>query len=412
MAKIVTGHKGIDHITSDDVSSFQQGIVGEYDYLLSDSPEDFVATIGANNTISLCDAEIVIQGTHARIFATDSVQLEQGTVGVTRIDSIVARYTRDSDGIEDVTVIAKTGTTEPPELEQTDIRGAGTVREVALWNITINGNVASEPVRVIPDVKSLTQLLVLIKALQSSSSSLKSDIKSHSKSITTINTSIKSINDVISAIKTNKTFSDEILIKDTGTEKRNVYGAVNSFESKYVSSGSKTTIIDCCRLEVRNSNGSSVVAGLGLYSDGHIILKIGDDSYTVPFIQMGSVDITPGKTVSAERVGTVSIPKRTVKTEGSVTIDNKKYTIKSEGVLDAKDYAVTRDYYEKTVTITFPKEYTSTPRVIVTPHTVGGNKVHWGISDVTTKGFKIYLQRTSVTETKFSWAAFGKINIV
>lgn len=200
MAKIITGHRGVDHITSDDVSSFQQGVVGDYDYLLSDNPDDFVATIGANNSISLCDADIVIQGTHARIFATDSVQIEQGTSGVTRIDSIVARYTRDENGVEDVTVIVKTGTSEPPELEQTDIRGAGTVREVALWNVTLNGNVLSEPVRVIPFVNSLQKIqsnllnnILLANNLNTLYTTLNGTVQGIQTSISTINGQITAL---------------------------------------------------------------------------------------------------------------------------------------------------------------------------------------------------------------------------
>lgn len=409
MAKIVTGHKGYDHITSDDVSSFQRGIVGDYDYLLSDNPETFVATVGTNNTITLCDAEIVIQGTHARIFSTDSVQLEQGTTGVTRIDSIVARYTRSEVGVEDVTVIAKTGTSEPPELEQTDIRGAGTVREVALWNVTLNGNIINEPVRVIADVKSLTQLLILIKALQSSSSSQSKTLSKHTSSIATINGNITSINNAIAAIKANKTFESEIRIHGRGTATNEYNGAVNSYQSVYSKEGSKTTIINCCRLEIRDAS-NAMQAGLALYSDGHMTLFIGSKSYSIPFIQKGSIEITPGKTMTAERVGTVTVPKHTIKSSGTVTIDKKNYTVKSEADVAEKSYAVTRNYYEKTQAITFPKAFTSTPRVVVTPHTVGGNKVHWGICDVTKTGFSIFLQRTTHTATTFSWAAFGSID--
>lgn len=35
----------------------------------------------------------------------------------------------------------------------------------------------------------------------------------------------------------------------------------------------------------------------------------------------------------------------------------------------------------------------------------------WGITDITTKGFKIYLERNSIVETTFDWIAFGSITI-
>lgn len=194
MARIITGHTGVDHITSDDVSSFQQGIVGEDDYLLSDEPANFKATINANGTISLCDADIIIQGTHARIYAADTVTLEPGTNGVTRIDSIIARYTRDDNGIENVDVFAKRGTTSPPVLEKTNIRGAGAVREVALWNVTLNGTIPDMPVRVIPIINSINVLQTVLQTniqsianLQTSYNALDKRVLANQNSITSIN---------------------------------------------------------------------------------------------------------------------------------------------------------------------------------------------------------------------------------
>lgn len=197
MARIITGHTGIDHITSDDVSSFQKGIVGDGDYLLSDDPDDFNTVINANGTISLCDADIIIQGTHARIYATDTVTLEPGTNGITRTDSIIARYTRNNNGVENVDVFVKRGTESPPALEQTDIRGAGTIREVALWNITLNGTIPGMPVRVIPAVNSIHALQSMlqadtqsIKSLQTSYNTLNQKVTSNQNSITSINNNL------------------------------------------------------------------------------------------------------------------------------------------------------------------------------------------------------------------------------
>lgn len=402
MAKIVTGHRGVDHITSDDVSSFQQGIVGTQDYLLSDNPDEFKAVIGTNNTISLCDADIVIQGTHARIFSTDTVRIEQGTSGVTRIDSIIARYTRDESGVENVDVLVKTGTTSPPKLEQTDIRGAGTVREVALWNVTLNGNVANEPVRVIPDIKSLETLQNAIKTLQNEVNSASNINATQNKDIATVKADIKSMNIAINALKSNKTFDDRIYIKDVKTTADNIaYGSVNSYESEYRKKSSGATIINAIRLEVHNKN-NKMEAGLALYSDGHMVLFIGDKAYSIPFVQKGSILIKP-KTKVTETVGSVTTDKLTDK----ITVDKKSYTV----TILSKTYNVTRTFYENTVTVTFEKPYTSIPRVAITPHSTAGHNIHWGITDITTKGFKIYLERNSIVETTFDWIAFGSITI-
>lgn len=226
MARIITGHTGVDHITSDDVSSFQKGIIGDGDYLLSDNPDDFNATINANGTISLCDADIIIQGTHARIYATDSVTLEPGTNGVTRVDSIIARYTRDDNGVESVDVFAKRGTTLPPVLEQNNIRGAGTVREVALWNVTLNGTIPGTPVRVIPAINSLQVLQSIVQFNSASISNLQSSYNSVNQKATANQSSITSINSNLRFIqmgyvdctpKTKTTESVGIVEIETGT---------------------------------------------------------------------------------------------------------------------------------------------------------------------------------------------------
>lgn len=402
MARIITGHTGVDHITSDDVSSFQKGVVGLYDYLLSDNPDNFSATINANGTISLCDADIIVQGTHIRIYSTDIVTLESGTNGATRVDSIIVRYTRDDDGIESAEVVAKVGSTSPPELVQTDIRGSGTIREVALWNVTLNGTIPNQPERVIPDVQSLKILQDAIETLQRKAQSIEDNYSSHSTSIKTINASISSINTAIKALQSNNTFSKVVYVEGKGTGNNTAFsGALRTYEAEYNKSGSKTTIINAVRMDITDKS-KITQAGLVLYSNGRMNLFIGKTAYEIPFIQRGYITITP-KTKVEETVGIVTTDKITDK----ITISGKSYTV----TVPSKTYNVKRTFYEKTSdAIKFNKAYTSTPRIIVTPHSVAGHNLHWGISDVTTTGFKIYIERANTTATGFDWVAFGSID--
>lgn len=379
MAKIVTGHKGIDHITSDDVSSFQQGIVGEYDYLLTDSPDDFVATIGANNTINLCDADIVIQGTHARIFSTDSVQLEQGTSGVTRIDYICAKYTRNASGVEDVTVIAKAGTTEPPELEQTDIRGAGTVREVALWSVTFNGNVMSEPVRVIPYINSLQTMQRVLQGNVLLANNLNTLYAALNGQIASINKSIATINTHLTTLDNKKYIWSPFTIKNVSSQNNEQFSTeIGNYISTYKSSGGA---IDVTATHITNKDASGNIKSQHIfYSNGNRGIFIGGNWYSQPFIQRGYVSGTP-KT------------KTTVNT-GSVTIDKKTYNI-------------TKTYYTVEISVTFPKPYASTPTIILTPYTAVPEICFAGVTSPSKTGFKIHITRANTTSSGVYWTALG-----
>lgn len=379
MAKIITGHRGVDHITSDDVSSFQQGVVGDYDYLLSDNPDDFVATIGANNSISLCDADIVIQGTHARIFATDSVQIEQGTSGVTRIDSIVARYTRDENGVEDVTVIAKTGTSEPPELEQTDIRGAGTVREVALWNVTLNGNVLSEPVRVIPFVNSLQKIQSNLMANILLANNLQTLYNTLNGRLNGVDTSINNINTHLTTLDGKKDFWTPITIQNQSSQNNEkFYTDIGNYVSTYKASGGAIDIT-ATSINMKDASNNSKCQFL-FYSNGNKAINIGGTWYSQPFIQRGYVEGVPKTAI-------------TVNT-GSVTIDKKSHN-------------VSKTYYTVEIKVTFPKPFAATPTIILTPYTAVPELCFAGVTAPSKTGFTIHITRANKSNSGVYWTALG-----
>lgn len=378
MAKIITGHIGVEHITSDDVSSFQKGVVGANDYLLTDSPDDFSATINANGTISLCDADIIIQGTHTRIYSTDIVTLEAGSNGVTRIDSIIARYTRDDDGIEKVDVLAKTGTTLPPELVQTDIRGAGTIREVALFDVTFNGTIIKEVKRAIPFVNSLEASQNLINALQTKIANLVNSNSSQASLINTLQTTLSTLENNLKKVSANKTFTSPLVVTNKGTQGEMMYVDLQAYVSSYDSKTGANDILTY-RIALCDKSHKEKTA-FAFYSNGNHAVFIDGVYYSQPFIQRGYVSITP-KTKSTETIGTVTIDKR--------------------------NYNVTRDFYKNTATVTFAKPYATTPTIQITPSTTVGHNVHCSITDINNKGFKIHLERTSTTSTGIYWIAFG-----
>lgn len=377
MARIITGHTGQDHITSDDVSSFQKGIVGEYDYLLSDSPQDFIATINADGSISLCDADIIIQGTHARIYATDTVVLEPGTQGVTRIDSIIVRYTRNNEGIETVEAVAKKGTTKPPVLEQTDIRGIGAIREVALWNVTLNGTVPNMPVRVIPVINSLNALQ---NSLQESVKMLNSSVK---ESQSVFDAAIKQVNADVNKVASNNSFPSSIAIyHQSGNIANNEYSdtRLNSFVSTF---DDKTGAKDITGFQIAlRDRNKDLKSEFRCYSDGRILSVVDGVRYLYPFIQFGYATLSP--------------TKKSTENAGTVTVGGKAYTVQ-------------QDYYTVTKDIKFSTPFASIPRIIVTLNTTVPHRVSVGVNNVSKTGFTINLVRINGSDTDVSWLAVQQL---
>lgn len=160
MPKIVTAHIGKKHITSDDVSSLQQAIIGKDDYLLSDNPDLFTAHQTDMSTIQLSKAEVVVQGTHIRILNTDKVTIDAGQSGFSRIDVIAVAYSKTEEGIENAEIKVVKGDfgVKPvaPQLTQSDIRNGGFYHEMALFNVNITDASISSITRVCKNVKTLS----------------------------------------------------------------------------------------------------------------------------------------------------------------------------------------------------------------------------------------------------------------
>ena len=93
--KIVTGYQGRNHVTSNDVGGFQQGVVGTEDYVLGVG-EQAKATLISNNSVRISDGELVMQGVHWRIKpgTYENVTINNGNQGMKRKDAIVARHKR------------------------------------------------------------------------------------------------------------------------------------------------------------------------------------------------------------------------------------------------------------------------------------------------------------------------------
>jgi len=109
--KIVTGYRGTPHISANDQQAFNQGVIGGGNYVL-DVGNHFEASLENVNTVQIRDGNGVMQGVHFRIEPGDfeELNIENGTTGFSRIDLIVARYSKDSTtGIESVDLVVIKG---------------------------------------------------------------------------------------------------------------------------------------------------------------------------------------------------------------------------------------------------------------------------------------------------------------
>lgn len=142
--KIVTGYTGKAHITSSDDAALYRAIIGT-DYVLPNGNK-FSFEIISNNSIRIKDGDILIQGHLGRIVPGDFQDLiiNNGTQGMKRYDLIVARYEKAAGtGIESITlkVIEGTPAINPinPTVTVQDLSNGGTVRDVVLYRVELDG---------------------------------------------------------------------------------------------------------------------------------------------------------------------------------------------------------------------------------------------------------------------------------
>jgi hypothetical protein len=125
--------------------SLYSKIFGSGCYVLSGGNE-LKAEIQSNNLIKIYDGDLIMQGRHSYIPASDSdnVTVNNGSQGMNRKDLIVARYTKDSTGVEDVTLqvvqgTATSGTATAPGYTDGDILKGATAKDFPLYEVSLTG---------------------------------------------------------------------------------------------------------------------------------------------------------------------------------------------------------------------------------------------------------------------------------
>ena len=143
---IVTGYRGVPHITANAQQAFNQGIFGSGNCILNVGNK-FSANLTDANTVTISDGEGTLQGVHFRIEpgTVETVNISNGTSGYKRIDYICARYTKNAvTGIEDVSLVVVEGTpdaTTPtaPTYNTGDILTGSSPVDFPMYEVDLNG---------------------------------------------------------------------------------------------------------------------------------------------------------------------------------------------------------------------------------------------------------------------------------
>ena len=169
--ELVTGYAGVGHVSSADVGRFQAGVCGTGRYVLNTGTQ-FEYTINSSNSISIGSGDAVIQGRHVTIpqNSLETVLLNNGTSGTSRMDVIALRYSKDaSTGIERASVVVIQGTTVAtgsavpvPDVTEGDIFDGDFIDEMPLYRVLIDGVNITSVTKVFTTLPRMADMLSLM----------------------------------------------------------------------------------------------------------------------------------------------------------------------------------------------------------------------------------------------------------
>lgn len=173
---LITGYWGEPHVTAENDRGLNVAISGPGRFVLPVG-EQFKAEYIGNNTIRMYDGKLMNNGAAAGIPAGEFVDLlvaETGQ-GMNRNDLIVFQYSQDASTlIESGTFVVvqgeeTSGTAVDPELTNEDLMtNKATFDQMALWRVSVEGTIISDPVQLFTVAKSLPEYAALITNAQTS----------------------------------------------------------------------------------------------------------------------------------------------------------------------------------------------------------------------------------------------------
>lgn len=164
--QIVTGHRGENHITSDDVQGLLRGTVGDGLYVFN-TGNSMEAELEGVNTLRIHDGEFVVQGVHVRIpyGQSDTVSIANGSSDHDRTDIVTIKYEKDpGTEIESVSWVYHQGESDGsmPTIQPASIVEGADEVEVPMYRIDFN-RITPSVTPLFTPMPGLSQLYSLIQ---------------------------------------------------------------------------------------------------------------------------------------------------------------------------------------------------------------------------------------------------------
>ena len=97
--ELITGHAATPHVSADDAATFNKAIFGGGNYVLNGC----AVSVESANAVSIAPGNMLLEGRHVRITTPQMIDnIENGTSGYKRIDTLAVHYHKELSGVESV----------------------------------------------------------------------------------------------------------------------------------------------------------------------------------------------------------------------------------------------------------------------------------------------------------------------